>query len=261
MPAADENGGASDRRWLKPVAVVGTAMLVAVGSAVGTGLGGRILDFFGGEDPSLVSHSESEQVSECGTSLFVREPRASELAGDRTSTIPAWGDFQHETGAAVVSPDVVEVSIQGESNRSVTLTGIDFEVSRRARPQGAAFALPCGGPGQGRFVEVDLDRDPVTITASSKDRQAPVGGPVAAVQTPAQAIRFPWNVSISDPLLLYIVARTKRCDCTWRAEISWRSGGKSGVLSIDNGGRGYVVVGGAGAPTFVRDVKGWRGAS
>ena len=62
---------------------------------------------------------------------------------------------------------------------------------------------------------------------------------------------------MTDPLLLTIVAATKRCFCTWRAAIDWVSGGKSGRLKIDNGGRGYAVVGTTGLRAYFNDGR-WR---
>ena len=147
----------------------------------------------------------------------------------------------------------MQVSIQGESSRTVTLTGIDFSVERRQRPPGATFALPCGDSIYGRYVVADLDRDPAGVSGTAQDPKAvldpvdPVGG---AAESKFKPISFPWTVSVTDPLLLQIVAATKRCDCTWRAEIPWTSGDQTGVIEIDNGGEGYTVVGSEQVPAF-----------
>jgi hypothetical protein len=258
----DGSGSAKDADGAskpKLVVIVLTALLVAVATAIGTGLGKRAIDLFdqGSTAPSL-THSEGEQISECGTLLFVGEPRATQLVSGDAPTPRQWEAFRRVNHAKVTSPGVVEVSIQGESERVITLTHIDFDVTRRARPAGATFANPCGGPGTGRFVEVDLDRDPVVVTASGDDPKADF--PVRFAQgRQVKPIRFPWTVSLQDPLLLYIVASTKRCDCTWRAGIHWRSGAKSGVLAIDNHGKGYDVVGPSGATQFVQGSSGPAG--
>jgi len=63
---------------------------------------------------------------------------------------------------------------------------------------------------------------------------------------------------MTDPLLLRIIATTKRCYCVWRAEIAWRSGDQSGVMRIDNNGKGYAVVGDDGATAFGSDGFRWR---
>ena len=54
-------------------------------------------------------------------------------------------------------------------------------------------------------------------------------------------------------MLLRVIARTERCDCTWTAAIDWRSGDKSGEILVDNGGDGYRVVGLSG----LRRVRGY----
>jgi len=110
------------------------------------------------------------------------------------------------------------------------------------------FANPCGDNIYGRSLQADLDRDPVAIVSSNADPR----GVLDASQRPARPLRFPWTVSVTDPLLLTIVAATKRCFCTWRAAIGWVSGGKSGRLDIDNGGRGY-----AGLPAYSNN-NGWQ---
>jgi len=80
---------------------------------------------------------------------------------------------------------------------------------------------------------------------------------VDVTQRPKKPIRFPWTVSLTDPLTLSIVAITKRCYCIWRAAISWQSGGKVGVLHIDNSNHGYAVVGPAALPGFLAGNNRW----
>ncbi len=255
----EKSGGASSQassdpkpksRLLKYIAAVIGALVIAFATAVGTGLGSRMVESMDG-DPELVSYSAKESINECGTSLFVREPRASELRSEGTRRLPQWPDFRRENKASQAGTSLVDVSVQGESARPITLTGISFSVERRPRPPGATFANPCGGGIPGRSVAADLDREPVAIIRSSSDPDGNIGvlqGP--AVNSP-KPIRFPWTVSLTDPLQLSVATTTKRCYCTWRAEIPWSSGGKSGVIHIDNGGKGYDVVGDAGVPHLV----------
>jgi glycosyltransferase involved in cell wall biosynthesis len=42
--------------------------------------------------------------------------------------------------------------------------------------------------------------------------------------SPTSPITFPWTVSLTDPLLLYVVAIAEFCACKWSAEIPWVSG-------------------------------------
>lgn len=204
--------------------------------------------------PKLVSYSANESIVQCGTALFVPGSRAS------SGNLPvprAWPAFKRATGASVVSPDIVTVSILGETSRTITLTGINFTVARRPLPEGGAFAAGCGGGLQGRFVEADLDRSPPVMVASSREPHGTLGQAVPG-QRPNKPIEFPWTVSVSDPLQLDVVAVTKRCFCTWKAGISWQSGDKTGVIRIDNGGEGYPVAGAHGVPSFLQGNTRWQ---
>jgi hypothetical protein len=241
------------RRIVGTAGVAATALIVALFTAIGTGIGSKALHAFDDEEAPLVSSSAREELSECGTSLFVPGARVHAVAADRPPS--SWSAFQRANDARVADRSVVTVSIQGESSRPITLTGIRFEVERHRRPAGAVFALPCGGGVTGRSVQADLDRRPVAITRSNEDPRASLD---EATQRRPRPIRFPWTVSLTDPLLLTIVATTQRCACTWRATIDWVSGGKSGTLAVDAGGRGYTVVGLHGAPLFVAGGPGNR---
>ena len=230
-------------------AAVGTAALgVIVPQLIGTAertIGGQ---------PNFVSYSANQQIAQCGTTLFVPGSHA------RSGNLPVrsdWPAFKRSTGASVASPGVVTVSILGETSRTITLTGVTFTVIRRLRPEGGAFAAPCGDSLQGRFVEADLDRRPAAIVASSTESHGIVGQNVPG-HRPNKPIEFPWTVSVTDPLLLDIVTITKRCFCTWKADISWQSGDKSGMIHVDNGGKGYPVVGAEGVPSFLQGNTTWQ---
>jgi hypothetical protein len=238
------------RRTLALLGAMTTALFVAIATALGGGLGTKALDAFE-QDPPLVSSSASEQVNDCGTPLFVPNPTASAIAGNSVDTGRDWSAFRRRTKAAVADKGVVVVSIQGESSRTITLTGVDFEVRPHRRPAGAVFANPCGDSVTGRFLQVDLDRHPAAIVSSTRDPKGQAGGEEEAGQSSFKPIRFPWTVSITDPLLLNIIATTRRCDCNWRAYINWRSGGRSGRIAVDNRGAGYTVVGIRGVDYFI----------
>jgi hypothetical protein len=156
-------------------------------------------------------------------------------------------------------PDVVEVSVQGESARKITLTGIDFEVSHRERPVGAIFREPCGGPIVGRALEVDLDASPPRIVESSAETNGLLGSRTASGRPLTRQIRFPWTVSLTDPLLLYVIGTTKACYCEWRAEIPWASGSERGSIQIDDQGQAYRVASGDGLRSYTSTGTRWVG--
>lgn len=235
---------------LKAIGVIAMAALVAIATAIGTGLGGRVLALF--EPEQVLSSSATEEIYECGTQLFVRQPTAAKIVSGDVSAEPEWTSFHRRHKAAVAEQSVVEVSIQGESSRKITLTRIEFEVRRQKRPAGALFSNACGDAVIGRFVQLDLDRRPPAIVGSTADPEGIVGAVDPEGRGSFRAIKFPWTVSITDPLLLKVVATTKRCLCNWRGYITWRSGGETGRIPIDNAGKGYTVAGISGLRHFSR---------
>ena len=74
----------------------------------------------------------------------------------------------------------------------------------------------------------------------------------------SKPIRFPWTVSVTDPLLLTIIGTTTKCYCTWTADISWMSGSSTGTIKADNDGHGYRVTAGRGLQGYYYDGSRWR---
>jgi hypothetical protein len=242
--------GSRRRAWTF-FGVLGSAFLIAVVTAIGTGLGSQVLDPFGGET-KLVTGDDREVFDEC-RSRFVNAPQARRILSGEIPLGTSWAAFWRSTGGVVVRTSEADVSIQGETARTITLTRIDFIVDHRRKPQGAIFSSPgCGDAAIGRFLVVDLDRQPVAVIDSNKD---PNAGRRCCVKY--KPFRFPWSVSVTDSLLLTIIARTKRCYCIWRAEITWRSGGQSGVIRVDNHGKGYAVAGSDDTESYGWTNTGW----
>jgi len=154
--------------------ILGTALLAATASAIGTDLGSGVLGLFGG-DPKPVTYSALEAVNGCGGTLFLRADRARQAASSKPPPSLERQAFQHSHRGIVAGSSLIEVSIQGETSRTITLSRINFIVQRRSRPSGATFALPCGGALRGRFLAVDLDRDPVAVVSSNEDPEVAVG--------------------------------------------------------------------------------------
>jgi hypothetical protein len=201
-----------------------------------------------GATRSPISYSSVPVSTECAGSTFLPEPFAKQVIGE-ASRGEDWSAIEHEPGAAPAGRGIVEASIQGESNRVITLTGITFKVHRMARPSGVAVVRPCGGPMEGRAIEVDLDSSPPRVVASKSEKSGIMGAEQDGKQL-SRPITFPWTVSLTDPLQLYIFASTKHCYCSWRAEITWASGAHRGVIAITNRGKDYLVAGGAGLRSY-----------
>lgn len=194
---------------------------------------------------SLISYSSTEVEAECTYSTFLPSSAAHAVLG---LDLPLdWTeDVLRQPGAVSVNRGVVEVSIQGESRRAILLTGISFDIVRRSRPNGEVFSQPCGGSFPGRAIEVDLDANPPRVVDSNRDDDATLGMLDGSGRRTARPIRFPWRVSLAEPLLLYIFAATDSCHCQWIAEIPWVSGSRRGVLRINDHGNPYKVTYGDG---------------
>ncbi len=207
-----------------------------------------------GSSTSLVSYSSALLKSECGLPTFLPEPVVKQvLSGQGPS---GWRTIEDQPGAAPAGQATVEASIQGESARVITITGISFKVHHLKRPKGAIVDEPCGGPLEGRSVVVNLDSSPPKILRTNSNRHGWLGQPGESILTlqvsnRPRPITFPWTVSVTDPLQLYLIGLARSsCYCGWQAEIPWVSGARRGIISISNHGRDYPVVGEAGLHTY-----------
>ena len=227
---------------------VGAKALAAIGivvagflTTVGVWLANRGTDAVeGAGSPDLVSFSAAQVKHLCGGGpLFIPAGEAREVLAKPP---PEDSELFDLPGVRSVEGGTVEVSIQGESQRTITLTGIEFTVEPRPRPSGGvAIHGQCGDAGVGYTIQVDLDSNPPRITDAM----------FAMPGKKTRPITFPWRVSLSDPLLLYVSPHSDRCDCEWSARIPWVSGSKRGVITIDDGGRGFPVVSGEGLPSYL----------
>lgn len=227
----------SRTRWA--LGILGTVILAAI-VAFASGFGSKIADDVGMSSKPLLSYSVEEEHGSCGAPTFLPKGEATEVL--RQKVPEHWDSIGGRPQAALAGFDTVMVSIQGESNRTITLTGIEFEVTRHPIPQGGSFALPCGGPGTGRSISVDLDHTPPRILSSNRDPNAMTGSELNGRGEPSP-IHFPWTVSVTDPLLLFVIAETKSCYCEWSARIPWVSGSERGTIDVDEPDHGLRVVG------------------
>jgi len=100
----------------------------------------------------------------------------------------------------------------------------------------------------GHYIVVDLDSSPPKLI----DATSIFSGRI-------RPIKFPWTVSLTDPLLLYVSAQSQRCFCEWYAEIPWVSGAKRGVIRIGNPSDGFRLTNDHGLPSYVPSEDGWAG--
>jgi hypothetical protein len=247
--------GKPKKRWAWILTAAGAALLAVI-TAFASGFGSKLADSVSSGDSPLVSYSTELLAGKCRGGEFV--PRSSLPAVLGPGGEYDWEALERQPGAAQANVNPVQVSIQGESARTITLTRVEFHVTRHRRPRGGAFSGQCGDAYRGRALEVDLDSSPPRIVDSNLDEQGVLGSRNLQGERMYRPIRFPWTVSVTDPLLLEILATTDSCYCTWSAAIPWVSGGSRGTIAIDNDGDGYTVAGTAGLPIYTPSVNGWR---
>ncbi|HEU4739114.1 MAG TPA: hypothetical protein VFS54_08555 [Solirubrobacterales bacterium] len=242
------------KRWGWILTGIG-AVVLAAATAFAGGLGSRLANSVGSDDPQLISYSIELLSTRCRGGEYV--PRSSFAAVMNANGQSRWEILEQQPGAAQAHINPVQVAIQGETGRPVTLTRVDFHVSRQPRSPGGLFVEPCGDAFTGRSLEVDLDANPPRIVDSNSTEEGALGARSTDGLRPYRPIRFPWTVSVNDPLLLEILGTTSSCDCTWSAEIPWVSGSSQGTIVIDNNGDGYRVVGTDDLPVYEPSTNGW----
>ncbi|MEV8001080.1 helix-turn-helix domain-containing protein [Streptomyces parvus] len=139
-------------------------------------------------------------------------------------------------GAVHAGETGVRITLQGRDDRAVVLESLRIRVVERGSPApGRVYRMSsgCGGSLTPRMFDVDLDASrPVARSVAGNDSGEPI-----------EAVAFPYRVSVTDPEVFLITGRTVGCDCSWVAELAWSSGGRSGTVRIDDGGRPFRTSG------------------
>ncbi|MFC9404258.1 helix-turn-helix domain-containing protein [[Kitasatospora] papulosa] len=126
----------------------------------------------------------------------------------------------------------LELTLQGTSGEAVVLNGLHVRVlGRNAALARSAYSMGngCGGGITPQSFDIDLD--------DSRPRPKPVPGEDAGEVVPAKD--FPYRVSSTDVEVFHLDAHVEGHDVTWYLELEWTSGGRSGTLRVDDGGRPF----------------------
>jgi hypothetical protein len=155
----------------------------------------------------------------------------------------SWRDWSPAATGVSASPDYVLFFVQGRSNAQVILTDLRVRVHDRRPPvAGTLLQGACGDVGAFRWLEVDLDQDPLRPLPRYSQKMAQLAkGEVADWKL--QPIQFPYKVSVSESEPFLIVANTQGCDCTWDAELTWATEGRTGTSVINNNGTPFRTMG------------------
>ncbi|GLY99056.1 hypothetical protein Acsp02_63100 [Actinoplanes sp. NBRC 103695] len=145
-----------------------------------------------------------------------------------------WSDWNLALGGAEMDWTKVLITVRGKGKSPVTVTGLDFAITDEGPPlKGSYLAHPCGDETVARFAEVDLDRTPPRIVASSAVPRS--WGDDQWRTTP---LVFPYEVSDTDSESLLVIAKTSEYRA-WTAVLTWTDGDKSGSEKIDWEGKPF----------------------
>ncbi|MFJ2571664.1 helix-turn-helix domain-containing protein [Streptomyces halstedii] len=144
------------------------------------------------------------------------------------------------------------LTVQGTSREAVVLSAMRVRVL--AREPALAWSAYSMGEGCGSGItpqsfDVDLD--------DGQPRPAPVAGQQGDSVVPAKD--FPYQVSSTDVEVFHLDAHVEGHDVTWYLELEWTSGGRSGVLRIDDRGEPFRTSSIAARPEYLYrpDIAQW----
>ncbi|MFE7352383.1 helix-turn-helix domain-containing protein [Streptomyces sp. NPDC057543] len=126
----------------------------------------------------------------------------------------------------------LELTVQGKSGQAVVLTGLHVRtLSRKAPLAWSAYSMGegCGSGITPQSFDIDLDDDRPNLT--------PVAGQQGDVRVPPKD--FPFQVSSTDVEVFDLKVHVEGHDVSWYLDLEWSSGGRTGMLRIDDGGKPF----------------------
>ncbi|MEU4209717.1 hypothetical protein AB0F13_06905 [Streptomyces sp. NPDC026206] len=156
---------------------------------------------------------------------------------------PAWVSA---LGGVAAGEQFIEITLQGTGKDTVVLEGLTVRVQGTKAPlawNAYAMGVGCGGDVSTKSFGVDLDSARPVVTPGAGQRD------------------FPYKVSESDPEVFYVKADARQHDVKWYLELQWSSGGRRGVLRLDDRGRPFRTSGAEARPTYQQPLgptRGWE---
>jgi len=143
-----------------------------------------------------------------------------------------WDQSPGLFGAVPAGPVEMYIYLTGPTSHAVTITGLKIHViSRKPQVDGQWFevAQGCGAGGNYHYGIFDLDTS------------APYQLPITSLPqfTRADALRFPYFTSATNPDAFDIKVQSEHCDCTWDADLTWVDGATAKSLVIDDHGHPF----------------------
>ncbi|MFD9460229.1 helix-turn-helix domain-containing protein [Streptomyces sp. NPDC060027] len=187
---------------------------------------------------------------ECDHDYVIAKPPQQVPPPPRPGDAAAWAASQRAVHGRTTD---LRISVQGRGSAAVVLEALHVRVVNRVTPatgQSIAYSMyeGCGAVLIPRYFSVNLD------VSRPLARSMPGNDP----DRPAPAINFPYRVSLQEPEVLMLSARTESCTCDWYLDLDWSSQGRSGTVRIDDHGRPFRTTSIKGLPHYwYRNPPGW----
>ncbi|MFJ6017334.1 helix-turn-helix domain-containing protein [Streptomyces sp. NPDC092952] len=137
----------------------------------------------------------------------------------------------------------LEVTVQGKSEQAVVIKRIHVRtVSRKAPLPWSAYSMGegCGSGITPQSFDVDLDDNGPVLR--------PVAGEKEGERVPPK--NFPFRVSSTDVEVFDLKVHVEGHDVSWFLELEWSSGGRTGLLRIDDAGKPFRTSSIQARPTY-----------
>ncbi|MET7696812.1 helix-turn-helix domain-containing protein [Streptomyces sp. NPDC005485] len=187
---------------------------------------------------------------ECDHDYVIDKPPREVPPPPTPADAEAWATSQQAVHGRTTN---LRISVQGRGSAAVVLEALHVRVVNRTTPavrRGIAYSMyeGCGAVLIPRYFSVNLDAHrPLARSMPGNDP----GRPITAVD-------FPYQVSLREPEVLMLSARTDSCTCDWYLDLDWSSQGRSGTVRIDDHGRPFRTTGIKGLPHYwYRNPRGW----
>lgn len=207
-----------------------------------------------GTDPSSApltwtANSHLRQL-ECDHDYVIAKPPEQVPPPPAPGDAAAWAASQRAVQGRTTD---LRISVRGRGSAAVVLEALHVRVVNRTTPaarRGIAYSLyeGCGAVLVPRYFSVNLDMHrPLARSMPGNDPDGP-----------APALGFPYRVSLQEPEVLLLSARTETCTCDWYLELDWSSQGRTGTVRIDDHGRPFRTTSIEGLPHYwYRNPHGW----
>ncbi|MEU5060179.1 MULTISPECIES: hypothetical protein [unclassified Streptomyces] len=158
------------------------------------------------------------------------------LKGDTATALQRSVPISDTSGMPAEFP----ITLQAKTEQSIVITGVQVKVlSSKAIPRRGLILEPdgCGALVWPRTFTVNLIGAPITTKPVKPDTgKAPVD--------------FPFKVSTKDPEQVTLQLAPGDRDIRFTVKVEWVTDGEPGSKLLDNGGKGYRVMGRGNLPTY-----------